>query len=117
MSSFCSLGSSAALVSLDQATSPGAPAASGSAKTQERSQSFKPVTGGSDMQSGEMLLLEAYSVIWLLVFGMMVASLRRQRKLDVRIARLEQDLERARQNESSDGARKDDDRKDDDVDG
>jgi CcmD family protein len=94
MASFCTLGSGAELVSLSQ---PGEPAPSGNAEApQERSQAFKPVTGGPEMQSGEMLLVEAYAAIWLLAFGLILASLRRQRKLDDRIKRLEDDLDKAR---------------------
>ena len=91
MGSYCSLASAATMVSVDE---PAAPAPS--ATEQERSQSFQPVTGGPEMQSGEMLLVEAYTAIWLLAFGLVLASLRRQRKLDERIQRLEDDLDKAR---------------------
>ena len=104
MGSYCSLASAAALVSVDE---PAAPAASGSAD-QERSQSFQPVTGGPEMQSGEMLLVEAYAAIWLLAFGLVIASLRRQRKLDERIRRLEEDLDKARAGASKSATEDDD---------
>jgi CcmD family protein len=48
------------------------------------------------MQSGEKLLVEAYAVIWVLVFGMLLFSWRRQKKMDERIAGLEQAVTAAR---------------------
>jgi CcmD family protein len=60
------------------------------------SQEFRPVEGGGDTKSGEMLLVQAYAIIWLLAFGLIVFSIRKQRKLDDRIARLQEDLAKAR---------------------
>lgn len=71
---------------------PGQPAAT----SEQRSTSFRSVQGGEAMQSGEKLLVEAYAVIWVLLFGMLLFSWRRQRKMDDRIATLEQAVTAAR---------------------
>jgi len=57
---------------------------------------FRPVEGGGNAKSGEVLLVQAYAAFWLLAFGLILFSLRKQKKLDARIARLEEDLSRAR---------------------
>lgn len=62
----------------------------------DRSTSFRTVPGGESMQSGEKLLVEAYAVIWVLVFAMLLLSWRRQKKMDERIAGLEQAVAAAR---------------------
>ncbi len=67
-----------------------------STTSEQRSSSFRPVQGGEAMQSGEKLLVEAYAVIWVLLFGMLLFSWRRQRKMDDRIATLEQAVTAAR---------------------
>ena len=62
----------------------------------DRSTSFRPVQGGNEMQSGEKLLVEAYAVFWLALFGLVFLSWRRQRKIDERVASLEGALAAAR---------------------
>ncbi|MEQ9323929.1 MAG: CcmD family protein [Polyangiaceae bacterium] len=57
---------------------------------------FRPVEGGGNSKSGEMLLVQAYAAFWLFAFGLIVFSLRKQKKLDARIDRLEDDLRKAR---------------------
>lgn len=71
-------------------------AASAATTPDERSTSFQPVEGGSELQSGERLLVEAYSVVWILLFGFLWLSWRRQRRLDQRIELLERALTEAR---------------------
>ena len=61
-----------------------------------RNTSFRPVAGGGNARSGELLLVEAYAVIWLVIFGLLFLSLRRQRALTARLDKLEADLARAR---------------------
>lgn len=63
---------------------------------EDRSTTFRAVQGGNEMQSGEKLLVEAYAVIWLILFGMILLSWRRQRKIDDRVASLEGALAAAR---------------------
>ncbi len=62
----------------------------------DRGTTFRPVEGGGDTTSGMTLLVAAYAVIWLLAFLLIVMSLRKQRRLDDRIERLETDLGKAR---------------------
>jgi hypothetical protein len=90
MSTYCT-SSPSALVALTQDAAPSA-----SATPEDRSQSFRPVEGGGDVASGEVLLVQAYAVMWLLAFGLILGSLRRQRKLDERVSRLQVELDKAR---------------------
>ncbi len=57
---------------------------------------FVADSGGTEQTSGELLLIEAYAVIWVLVFAMIFMSMRSQRKLDDRITQLSADLDKAR---------------------
>lgn len=61
-----------------------------------RSTAFRPVEGGNEMQSGEKLLVEAYAVIWIILFAVVLLSWRRQKAIDQRIDGLEQAIARAR---------------------
>jgi hypothetical protein len=61
-----------------------------------RSTSFRAVEGGNEMQSGEMLLVEAYAAIWTLLFVMLLLWWRRQRLIDSRITFLEEAVAKAR---------------------
>lgn len=63
---------------------------------QDPGKAFRPVEGGGDEASGQMLLTVAYSVIWLVALALILLSMRKQRQLDARIGQLSQDLERAR---------------------
>ena len=67
----------------------------------ERSEAFRSVSGGPELQSGEKLLVEAYAAIWLILMGLLLLSWRRQSKLDGRIASLEKALARAEALQSS----------------
>jgi CcmD family protein len=67
----------------------------------DRSTAFRPVEGGTEMQSGEKLLVEAYAAIWLILFAFVLISWRRQRKLDERVASLEAAVEAARREEAT----------------
>ena len=57
---------------------------------------FRAAGGGGNTRSGTLLLVEAYAAIWLLVFALILWTLRRQRRMNARIARLEQQLGRTR---------------------
>ena len=83
-----------AQAAVQPAPSPPTPAAT-SISAEDRSQSFRPVQGG-EMQSGEVLLVEAYAAIWAIVFIFIALSFRRQRSLDARVGALEAAIERAR---------------------
>jgi len=73
-----------------------APVVEAPATSDQRSTAFRSVQGGEALQSGEKLLVEAYAVIWVLLFGMLLLSWRRQKKMDARIAGLEQAVTAAR---------------------
>ncbi|AKT41990.1 CcmD family protein [Chondromyces crocatus] len=69
---------------------------------EERGQAFRPVQGG-EMQSGEMLLVEAYAAIWIIAFALIALSWVRQKKLDTRVDTLEAALRRARSEKGAEG--------------
>jgi CcmD family protein len=73
--------------------------------SEDRAQSFRAVEGGNQMQSGERLLVEAYAAIWLIVFGMLLLSWRRQRRLDRRIDALDAAIAKARGSDADTGTR------------
>jgi hypothetical protein len=73
---------------------------------EDRSTSFRAVQGGNEMQSGEKLLVEAYAVFWLALFGLVLLSWRRQRKIDERVASLEGAIAAARAQASREKASK-----------
>jgi CcmD family protein len=56
---------------------------------------FVPVEGGSDTTSAESLLIIAYAAMWLLFFGFLAMTYRRQKALTEKVDRLEQALKRA----------------------
>jgi len=56
---------------------------------------FAPVEGGSDTTSAELLLVVAYMAMWLLFFGFVAMTHRRQKTLTDKVERLEQALKRA----------------------
>jgi hypothetical protein len=54
---------------------------------------FKPVgTNAGETRSGHVLLVEAYALFWLIAFGLLLLTWRRQRVLDRRVADLESKL-------------------------
>ena len=77
------------------AAAPSAPTTAG-----DRATSFRSVEGGTTLQSGEKLLVEAYSAIWLIVFALVMLSFRKQAKLDARLRTLENAVEKARNSEA-----------------
>jgi hypothetical protein len=76
-------------------TSPAAPAAT-NPSADDRAQSFRAVQGGGEMQSGEKLLVEAYAALWLILFGLVFISWRRQKAIDARVVTLESELAKVR---------------------
>lgn len=62
----------------------------------DRATAFRSVQGGNQMQSGEMLLVEAYAAIWILLFLMLFLFWRRQAGMNQRIDSLEQAIAEAR---------------------
>ena len=60
---------------------------------EERSQEFKPVTGGpSDTTSAEAMLIAAYVLMWAILMGFLLLTFRRQAAVDKRLGELEKAL-------------------------
>ncbi|AUX41867.1 CcmD family protein [Sorangium cellulosum] len=74
---------------------PATPTTAGAA-ADDRAQAFRAVQGGNELQSGEKLLVEAYAAIWLIIFGLVFLSWRRQKQIDRRIDALEAAVQKAR---------------------
>lgn len=64
----------------------------GTPSVSDRSTEFIATTGGAETTSAESLLITAYILMWLLVFGFVWASWRRQNRLDSRLDDLEKAL-------------------------
>lgn len=62
----------------------------------DRGTAFRAIEGGGEMQSGEKLLVEAYAALWLILFGLILISWRRQKTIDARVAVLEHELGKVR---------------------
>ena len=60
----------------------------------DRKSEFVAVSGGQESTSAEALLLTAYILMWLFVFGFVFLSTKRQAKLDQRLGDLELELKR-----------------------
>lgn len=72
-----------------------APAAGSSADTADsRATTFQAVEGG-ETHSGEVLLVEAYSVLWVILFAWLLIMWRKQVRLHARIEELDRALDRA----------------------
>jgi hypothetical protein len=72
------------------------PAAEGAAPTpDERATTFQPVEGGQETRSGEVLLVEAYAVLWLILVGWIALLWRKQRAVHSRLDALERELDKA----------------------
>lgn len=68
---------------------------------EDRSTSFRAVTGEHEMQSGEKLLVEAYAAIWIILFALVLLSWRRQRGIDERVNSLAGAIDKARRAEDA----------------
>ena len=64
------------------------------AEPAQRSTEFRAVEGGSETMSGATLLVEAYAALWIILFGFLLISWRRQARIDARVADLERALSR-----------------------
>lgn len=60
---------------------------------EERSQEFRPVTGGTtETSSAEGLLIAAYLLMWAILMGFVFLTFRRQAAVDKRLSELERAL-------------------------
>ena len=81
---------------LDQTAAEPATSASGTPSSPDgRSTSFQAVAGGKEMRSGETLLVEAYSLIWILLMGWLIFLWRKQGAMNARLDDLERAIDRA----------------------
>ena len=69
----------------------------------DRATEFRPAPT-TPMQSGETLLVEAYAVIWVIVFALLLFSWRRQKKIDARVDLLEGAIAKAREAQEKGGS-------------
>jgi len=68
-------------------------ASPGTPTVEERSQEFKPVSGGpTNTSSAEALLVTAYVLMWAILMGFLFQTFRRQAGVDKRLAELERAL-------------------------
>ena len=84
---------------------PGAPQPShtpSAVPQKEGASDFRAYEGGGEQRSGELLLIEAYVAIWLVAFVLIFLSIRRQKQLEQRLDRLQEDLKRAAEQQEQD---------------
>jgi hypothetical protein len=72
-----------------------APSAAASGTPDGRATTFQAVEGGAEARSGEALLVEAYSVLWVILLGWLVYLWRKQAGLGARLDDLERAIDRA----------------------
>jgi len=90
-----------------------APTVTAQPAPKDRDTEYRATEGGGDVQSGGVLLIEAYAVVWILVFVMVVRSMRKQSTLDHRIEQLRADIAKARGGAASTPSPEDDSSDDD----
>jgi hypothetical protein len=67
--------------------------ATGTPTVEERSQEFRPVTGGAtETSSAAGLLIAAYILMWAILMGFLFLTFRRQAAVDKRLGELERAL-------------------------
>ncbi|MFZ5897358.1 MAG: CcmD family protein [Myxococcota bacterium] len=59
---------------------------------ESRSTEFVAVEGGGETTSASALMVVAYAAMWALVFGFLLLSMRRQRRIEQRLAELDRAL-------------------------
>lgn len=73
---------------------------------QPSNEGFHPSSGGSEMQSGDRLLVEAYAAIWLCVLVFVFVMWRRTRALEERIEALDAAVRAAQPKPAAKAAKK-----------
>jgi hypothetical protein len=61
----------------------------------DRATTFRAVEGGTETQSGAVLMVEAYSILWLILLGWLVWLWRRQAAIHASLDGLEKAIDRA----------------------
>jgi len=67
----------------------------------ERSTSFQAVQGEAEHYSGEKLLVSAYAILWVVLFGWVAFVWRKQNALDARLDDLEREIDKADQKKAT----------------
>ncbi len=74
-----------------------APATGTQAPTQvDRATTFQPLENAPEAHNGATLLVEAYAILWAILFGWLLLMWRKQTALNRQIAQLERAVESAR---------------------
>lgn len=63
---------------------------------ESRSQEFVPTEGSRQTTSAELILVLAYACFWVLVFGFVYQTYRRQKHVEARLGALERALEQTK---------------------
>ncbi|HEY4015895.1 MAG TPA: CcmD family protein [Polyangiaceae bacterium] len=61
----------------------------------DRATTFQAVQGAPEHYSGEVLLVTAYALLWLIVFVFVVLAWRRQNRINARLDALEREIDKA----------------------
>jgi hypothetical protein len=65
-------------------------------KPEGRDTGFRAVSGGPELASGPTLLIEAYALIWILLFGFVLLAWRKLGRIEAKVAELVQTLAASR---------------------
>ena len=84
----------ATAAALPTASATGTPAPAATETADSRATTFQAVQGG-ETQSGEVLVVEAYAVLWVILFTWLALMWRKQARLNARIEDLDRALDRA----------------------
>jgi CcmD family protein len=85
-----------ALARSDQPSGDAPKAARPESQGDQRGTEFRSVEGGTESMDGNTLMVEAYAALWLILFGFIFVSWRRQGRMDARIDELERALTSSR---------------------
>lgn len=64
-------------------------------QSENRASTFQPVEGGGETRSGELLLVEAYVVLWLILFGWLFLLRKKTTVIESRLAEIDGALQKA----------------------
>lgn len=93
---YCSNAPTAQLVAVSALSQAPSSTSAAEGDTTAPSTEFRPVSAGNKVQSGEWLLVEAYTAMWLLALGLVLLTILKQRKLDAHIEQLSAEMAQAR---------------------
>ena len=99
---YCSTAPAAQLVAVSALSQASASSAAADGSKSTPATEFRSVKAGNKVQSGEWLLVEAYTAMWLLALGLVLLTIFKQRKLDAHIEQLSAELAEARKQQDAD---------------